>query len=93
MSPRKPLTPDDPRHGTHAGLAAHHREGSPKCPTCRRFATTYARELRQRQKGTNKARTESARNAARIRAAWVLVDRYRDEWHAIYLAELKRGAA
>lgn len=33
---RKPLTADDPRHGTEAGYSAHTREGIPQCKPCER---------------------------------------------------------
>jgi hypothetical protein len=33
---RTPLSPDDERHGTEAGYAAHGRDGSRPCESCRR---------------------------------------------------------
>lgn len=46
-APRRPLTPNDDRHGTPAGQKAHVREGSEPCSLCAAARTSYRREWRQ----------------------------------------------
>ena len=90
-APRKPLTPDDERHGTIAGASAHRREKSPLCDSCREVARNYMREfrathpdLRKRERRTNKARS---------RALWRLADLHPDDFQRLVLDELRRDPA
>lgn len=41
------MSPDDPRHGTHAGWCAHYATGDlPACEPCRRGSNLYTKALR-----------------------------------------------
>lgn len=43
------MLPDDPRHGTYAGLNQHKSEGSPVCDDCALAASNYIRVYRRRK--------------------------------------------
>jgi hypothetical protein len=40
-TPRKPLTLDDPRHGSHAGASAHYSQKIPLCIPCKTTVKAY----------------------------------------------------
>lgn len=45
-APRRPLTPDDKRHGEYAGWMAHRREGSKPCERCAAARVAYRGQWR-----------------------------------------------
>lgn len=50
MGERKPLTPDDPRHGTRAGATAHYKEEDGKpCTPCAQAAYQWEKKARLRR--------------------------------------------
>jgi len=42
------MSPDDKRHGTHAGYQAHHRDGEKACPACTKALTRWRKEYEVR---------------------------------------------
>lgn len=70
--PRIPLTPDDPRHGTRAGIAAHQRQEIPTCQACR----DEGARIRKAQRAARAAKVGRETMAAARAAADA---RYRDE--------------
>jgi hypothetical protein len=41
------MSPDDPRHGTHAGWSAHAAQKEKCCPDCSEFRRHYMRDRRR----------------------------------------------
>lgn len=80
---------DDPRHGTSAGYQTHKREGKKPCKPCRDAYAAWMKEYRSRNQNWRSG------NAARTRAYTRLAERYRTEWHALYIEERmkQRGGA
>ena len=64
VRPRKPLTPDDPRHGTMAGYTAHRRAGEQPCLTCYDAENRYNRFRRY-------VRTGKERNHCGTEQGWI----------------------
>lgn len=68
----KPLTPDDPRHGTNAGSIAHRRQGIPPCRACLDAANKAAkryRVAREQDRGGRLPLGEDAWHVLRTRVA------------------------
>lgn len=86
------MNADDPRHGTYAGYNAHRKSGIPMCGPCRKAGTDYVRDYRA-TRGVVKSQKEAARNRARHRAAWRLVDLHADEFHRLSVEEMRKESA
>lgn len=72
-----PLTPDDPRHGTYAGVVAHRKEGSKVCEPCKRARTKYAKQTRLNRLEGKPGHVSAAavrRHLERLRAAGYSAD-------------------
>jgi len=66
------MAPDDPRHGTYAGVQAHGWEGSPKCKPCLRAAKVYMQRYREQERRNRCAVTEGHVPGIRSGLGWPL---------------------
>ena len=74
--------------GTYGGYQKHGRLGETACGPCRQANAAYRQEFRQRRADIY---AEDRRRAkAHTRAAWRLVDKYRDEWRRFVIEELEK---
>lgn len=66
------MSPDDKRHGTLAGYAAHRKDKEAACDDCRRAAATYqARRLHERNHGKQRL-SDATGTTRRIQALMAL---------------------
>jgi hypothetical protein len=78
----------DERCGDYSGYTAHKKRGEVPCGPCRQANTAYMADLRARRADMREQERRLVR--ARSRAAWRLVDRYRDEWRQLVVEELEQ---
>jgi hypothetical protein len=79
----------DERCGTYSGANRHKRRKETLCGPCRQAHAAYMAEFRARS-GPSLQTQERRLVRARSRAAWRLVDRYRDEWRQLVVEELEQ---
>lgn len=87
-APRKPLTPNDPRHGTYNGYQVHLQQKVPACDAC----LTANREYHRQHRATHPARVirERRLHKAQTRALWQLAERHHDEFQTLWVAEFRK---
>lgn len=86
------MSPDDERHGTYAGYQRHRLDGETACGPCRDAARDYAREFRARR-DVPAAQRERARQRARNRAVWRLVELHPEDFRRLVAEESRAETA